>query len=77
MVVKDKAPRKVRQCPHCKSKKGFQIFVRLGGYLELRISFAGKVIESERNGSDDIEKYASCLECGKRIGTDILDIKNV
>ncbi len=66
-----------RRCPHCKSTQGFSLTVYLGGTECKQVGFNGKVINVDRSGTDDIEKYASCLNCGKMIPTDKLDIKNV
>lgn len=70
--------RKIRQCPHCKSKKGFSVSVILGGFQETKMSFQGKIIDVERHGSDDVDEYsAKCLDCKKSINTELLDIKNI
>lgn len=68
---------KIRQCPHCKSKKGFNIIVFLGGYEERVVSFNGNLIKTVREGTDRIDNYANCLACGKSIDSDKLDLKNV
>jgi len=72
-----KEKRKVRQCPHCKGKTGFSITTFLGGTEEKNVTFKGKIITHERNGADDVERFASCLDCGKNISADVLDLKNV
>lgn len=71
------AERKIRQCPHCKGKTGFKITVWLGGHEEYKVNFKGKTISQEREGTDTIEKFATCLDCGKNISTNKLDITRV
>ena len=67
--------KKIRQCPFCKSKQGFEIRYILGGYHDFKMSFSGRIISSEREGSDTIENYASCLQCNKLIPMERLDIR--
>jgi hypothetical protein len=69
--------RKVRQCPHCKSKKGFSISVVLGGYHDYTMSFSGKILDEKREGSDSMESYGACLECKKPIDVEFLDVQKV
>lgn len=69
--------RKHRQCPFCKSRKGFRVTVQLGGYQEMEMSFKGKLLNIEREGIDDIEPYAHCLNCQRLIATDNLDLEFV
>lgn len=69
--------RKYRKCPHCGSKKGFQITVFLGGNMEYDVDFNGTILNSNRNGIDDIENYATCLECGRLIDSEKLDTDNI
>jgi hypothetical protein len=64
--------RKHRQCPHCKSKKGFVYMVILGGYHQFEMTFNGKIITNERHGTDNVDKYAQCLSCKKLIDIDYL-----
>lgn len=66
--------KKIRKCPFCKSKTGFEIRYILGGYHDFKISFSGKIIASVREGSDTIERFASCLNCNKSIDVDRLDV---
>jgi len=70
-------PRKVRQCPYCKSKKGFHIFITLGGHESKEMNFKGKILKQNRSGTDDIDKHGNCLECGKSIDAELLDLNNV
>lgn len=58
---------KYKKCPHCKGKTGFSITVYLGGTHDFKVKFNGKVIDEDRHGTDDVEHYASCLDCGKNI----------
>lgn len=60
--IMEKTTRKLRQCPHCKGKSGFEITTWLGGYEEKKVSFKGKVLDCERNGSDTTDNHASCLD---------------
>jgi RNA polymerase-binding transcription factor DksA len=36
-----------------------------------------KSLTSERHGSDKIDGYGTCLDCGKQIDIEKLDTKNV
>lgn len=62
--------RKIRQCPHCKGKEGFEVFIILGGYHTQKINFKGKIISEERTGTDDVERTVKCLSCGGQIDMD-------
>lgn len=56
-----------RQCPHCKSKKGFKLtYSILGNGYEI-INFKGKVIDSEKDEVNAIDRDVECLDCGKFI----------
>jgi hypothetical protein len=57
----------VRKCPWCGGKKGFQVAIALQGYQYESYTFGGKPIDTEREPVDTIEKYATCLDCGKTI----------
>lgn len=66
--------RKHRQCPVCKSKKGFQIDYSISGNgFEIR-NFQGKVLDTERNIYDDTESYAVCVNCNAHIDAEKLEI---
>ena len=67
---------KVRKCPHCKSKKGFEVTIMLGGYQTYICDFNGKVIDTERVGADSVDKHVSCLDCKKTIRTENVNFKN-
>jgi len=69
--------RKKRQCPFCKSKRGFEIQINLGGTHIKHMSFDGKVLFDEREGTDSIDKYARCLDCHRLIDVELLDMSNV
>lgn len=70
--------RKIRQCPHCKSKKGFSVSVTLGGHQESKVTFQGKILDVERHGSDSLDEYsAKCLDCKGSLDTKLLDIENI
>jgi len=71
------AERKIRQCPHCKGRTGFRILVFLGGHEEVTMNFYGKTIQQDREGTDTVERYASCVDCGKTISADKLDLRSV
>lgn len=58
---------KVNKCPHCKSKTGFRLTVELRGYQYEDITFSGKLITIDRQGTDDIDNQVECLDCGKSI----------
>tara|TARA_R110000772_G_C13310332_1_gene440593 strand:- start:17944 stop:18153 length:210 start_codon:yes stop_codon:yes gene_type:complete len=62
--------RKHRQCPHCKSKKGFKYQYQMLGSGEITMDFNGNEIDHERNPADDVDDDVECLECGKRIEID-------
>ena len=68
------AIRKHRKCPCCGGNKGFNITVFLGGHIDIDVNFKGKVLKWERSGTDTFEHFAVCLDCGKSIKTDRLDI---
>ena len=64
---------KYKQCPHCKSKKGFYFIVTLGGLEYISKSFDGDTISQDRRGLDKIERYATCMNCGHQIDTNRLN----
>lgn len=68
---------KIKKCPHCNSTRGFKIMVWLGGHEEVEMTFYGREIKREREGTDTIEKYGECLNCGKSIPADKLPIHKV
>ncbi len=68
---------KIKECPYCSGKKGFRVTVFLGGTEEKEVSFSGKVLSTERDGTDDVEKWAECLTCGKQLSIDNLNTQNV
>lgn len=57
----------IRKCPHCKSNKGFEVTIHLGGQQYEQYSFAGKLLGLDRQGTDGAEKYVQCLSCKKSI----------
>lgn len=62
-----------RQCPYCKSKKGFKIEYQVKGYgYEIR-NFHNKVLDAHREIVDGNER-ACCLNCNKEINTYKLQI---
>lgn len=63
---------KMRQCPKCKSKKGFELRYSIGGYGSVEMNFKGLTINSEREQFDTLDHYANCLNCGFSIDTDRL-----
>lgn len=63
---------KKRQCPYCKSKKGFELKYSIGGCGMVKMNFKGKTLDAEREVFDTIDSYANCLECGKSIETEYL-----
>jgi len=68
-----KAQRMVRQCPHCKSKKGFNITYSITGNGEMNMNFRGKQLPgSHRETFDRLDNYAQCLNCGKYIDSELL-----
>jgi hypothetical protein len=68
--------RKHRKCPFCKSKVGFSIEIILGGIQSNKVGFDGKLISSERSGTDNMDPYGYCLNCKKAIEIEKLDISN-
>jgi len=58
-----------RQCPHCKSNKGFKLDYQIGGYGHEVYDFKGNAVSSEREGADSIENQVTCLDCGGFIDT--------
>ena len=67
---------KIRKCPFCKSKKGFEIHISIGGYEIKHMSFKGKVLFQERSGADNISHYVTCLNCGKSIDSEKVYLSN-
>ncbi len=65
--------RKHRKCPHCKSKSGFKIEVQLGGTMEFKVEFSGKIIDTQREGVDNMDDYAYCINCNKSIPAEKVD----
>lgn len=63
---------KIRQCPKCKSKKGFELRYSVGGHGCVTMTFKGKTIDSEREVFDTIDHYANCLNCGFSIDAERL-----
>lgn len=63
---------KKRQCPHCKSKEGFELRYSVGGHGYVKMNFKGKTLDAEREVFDTIDHYANCLNCGKSIETEYL-----
>jgi hypothetical protein len=68
---------KLKKCPFCNGTQGFKITIWLGGHEDKTVSFSGKVIDIEREGTDDPEKFATCLTCDKQIPIDNLNTQNV
>jgi len=64
---------KFRQCPYCKSKKGFKIYYIIKGFGYEERNFKGVVREAERNGADDNDD-AECLNCGKALDIERLEL---
>jgi len=69
--------RKIRKCPFCKSKKGFEITFWLGGIDKIQSDFNGNILNREREGTDKLDLFASCLNCKKLIEVEKLDIENL
>lgn len=65
--------RKHRKCPHCGSKTGFKVTIRLGGYQDEIRDFNGNLIDCDRVGTDTVDTYAECVDCKKSIETDKLE----
>ena len=67
--------RKHRQCPYCKSKKGFRYEYSIGGYgFEVR-DFYGVVHGAEREMVDDIDEHTvRCLNCDAKLDQTKLEI---
>lgn len=65
--------KKYRRCPHCGGKTGFVVTSYLSGHEDIKINFAGKIIDVERNGIDELEKNAECMDCKKLISISRLD----
>lgn len=65
---------KIKKCPHCKSKKGFRHDYLITGYgYEIR-NFNGDVIDANRETFDKSSDYVECLNCGKPIDSEKVDI---
>lgn len=78
MLPNNQSPsKKLRRCPHCKSTKGFSILTELGGHQTTHVTFQGKIISIDRQGTDKISKYGLCLNCEKPIDAELLKINQV
>lgn len=62
-----KKHRKFRQCPHCKSKKGFELRYAICGSGMVQMNFKGQTLDADRHVSDRNEHYVECLNCHKNI----------
>lgn len=65
---------KIRQCPKCKSKKGFELNYSIVGFGMMQMSFKGKTLDAERSQTDILDHYANCLNCGVSIETERLQV---
>lgn len=65
-----------RQCPYCKSKKGFRMEYMIKGYGHEIINFKGKVMDAERETVDYIDHAVICLSCDKHMDSDKVQIQN-
>ena len=68
------AQRFCRQCPNCKSKKGFTVNYVLGGSHEMTFDFKGNLNLEKREGTDKLDRWAECLNCKKTIEVEKLEI---
>lgn len=66
---------KIAACPHCGTKKGFEVYIRLGGHQIEKRKFNGRIITIERNETDDVDNFVRCLWCQKLIETDQVNIE--
>ena len=62
--------RKHRQCPHCKSKKGFSFQYLIKGSGMAIMDYNGNEIHSERDVFDDLPNDVTCLGCKRDIEFD-------
>lgn len=65
--------KKFKECPYCKSKKGFSVLYHRRGRIIENKTFAGKNISSEVDPADIIS-YAECLNCEKTLDHKRLNI---
>lgn len=65
---------KIRQCPKCKSKAGFELRYSIGGYGMVNMDFKGKTLDAEREQFDTMDTYANCVKCGYSIDVERLQI---
>lgn len=68
-----KKKRFIRQCPHCKSKKGYRVSYVIHGYGHEDKTFSGKTIDANRTVADDIDIDVVCLHCEKRFDTELVE----
>lgn len=68
---------KYRVCPFCKSKAGFEIRTQIHGYYIDKVLFNGKVISTNKTVVNDVDKYASCLNCFKLMPIEKLKTENL
>lgn len=61
---------KLNKCPYCKSAKGYKVYIKQMGYQYENYTFGGKLLNVDRQGTDDIEKHVTCLNCDKSILTE-------
>ena len=65
--------KKIRQCPSCKSKMGYRTWTNLGGWQEDTYTFSGKLIESDRQGTDNTEKWVECINCHAHFSIELVN----
>jgi hypothetical protein len=61
---------KIRKCPHCKSKSGFEMQYSIHGTGSETRDFKGNVYKSSREIFDKTDNVVQCIDCKKYFDTD-------
>lgn len=62
----------IRQCPHCKSKKGYRQSYIIYNRGHEDVTFTGKIIDADQTQNIDIDRFVECLDCGKSFERDLV-----
>lgn len=71
--MSDSTNKKIRQCPHCKGKRGFIVRIILGGSQDNTYNFNGKCVDSDRSGADTVDKQVECVDCHKFFSIELVE----
>ncbi len=66
---------KIRKCPYCKSKKGYEYNYSITGHGSEKRDFEGNVMDAHRETFDDVDEYTIfCLNCNSKLDIKRLDL---